>query len=197
MEGFRDDNLQYNRMKAAQYALTYAEAANPQYPYFKEDDCANFVSQVLHAGGIAEIGNRWDDFNSWFCHTNQPADLHKIAITWRAARYFRRHFANENGVGRNRAAKNFTITVNEGIQGFEHIYETLELGDVIQYGNPASGNIPYHTQVVCNKGFNHQMGRLDLFMAQHTVNSKNLSLYQYLFKLNHPAAVMMYLYKIK
>lgn len=41
----------YNVEKAVEYATTYALERNPQYPEF-EQNCTNFVSQCLVAGGI-------------------------------------------------------------------------------------------------------------------------------------------------
>jgi hypothetical protein len=42
----------YDRHKAVQYAENYWNRYNPQYRYFSDNDCTNFVSQVLHAGGL-------------------------------------------------------------------------------------------------------------------------------------------------
>ncbi|SDX49691.1 Putative amidase domain-containing protein [Marininema mesophilum] len=50
----------YNRMQAVQYAETWWNGANPRYRKF-EDDCTNFISQCLHAGGISmDYGSRRD-----------------------------------------------------------------------------------------------------------------------------------------
>jgi cell wall-associated NlpC family hydrolase len=42
----------YNRQQAVQYAERYWNHRNPHFRYFGEDNCTNFVSQVLLAGGI-------------------------------------------------------------------------------------------------------------------------------------------------
>lgn len=58
-EGYRvrDVNLEdsYDVIKAVNYARTYALQANPEYPKF-EENCTNFVSQCLLAGGILSSG---------------------------------------------------------------------------------------------------------------------------------------------
>lgn len=185
--------LQYDRVAARHYAEKYALSPNVQeYPYYRSDDCTNFVSQVLKAGGMEEVGNSWDDFDSWFCRTSEEKTLKKVAITWRAARYFMRHWGNENGMGANRAYKFYKITPEEAITNFSYIYNTFQVGDVIQYGKP----LPYHTQVIHNKVFNPFMGQNDLFIAQHTANRLNVSLYGYILKLLGKGNIYIYLYKI-
>lgn len=42
----------YDRKKAVEYAEKYWNTHSGSYRYFGEDDCTNFVSQALHAGGI-------------------------------------------------------------------------------------------------------------------------------------------------
>jgi hypothetical protein len=44
----------YNGNNAASYADTWALSRNPSFPDFGGDDCTNFVSQALHAGGFPE-----------------------------------------------------------------------------------------------------------------------------------------------
>ena len=61
---------EYDRFKAVQYAERYWQDYNPAYQAF-EDDCTNFISQCLHAGGVPTWGqsNRakgwWYSGNSW------------------------------------------------------------------------------------------------------------------------------------
>ncbi|WP_110928887.1 amidase domain-containing protein [Bacillus massiliglaciei] len=61
---------EYDRMKAVQYAERWWNDFNPAYHKF-EDDCTNFISQSLHAGGIPMWGspNRskgwWMSGESW------------------------------------------------------------------------------------------------------------------------------------
>lgn len=56
----------YNGDKAAKYALEYSSVPNPDYNYFKED-CTNFVSQCLLAGGWKETGKyKFTSKNAWY-----------------------------------------------------------------------------------------------------------------------------------
>lgn len=193
-----DVNPGYNRALAAKYAEDHAENPNTlKYPFFAGADCANFISQVLHEGGMAFLGGSWESFNSWFCYTNSVSNLTKISLTWRVARYFRRHWGNENGIGRNRAYNYSEMKVKEAMENFDGLYSFLIEGDVIQYGDPKNYNIPYHTQVIHYKGFNPDIKRNDLFMAQHTRNRKNVSLFKYLKAFKDPEERYVYVYKMK
>ncbi|MFC4075857.1 amidase domain-containing protein [Salinithrix halophila] len=55
----------YNRMQAVQYAETWWNGANPRYRKFT-DDCTNFISQCLHAGGIPMDFSRRRDSGWWY-----------------------------------------------------------------------------------------------------------------------------------
>lgn len=190
-------NLSYDRNKAKEYAIRYALNPNiDKYPYFKDNDCANFVSQVLRAGGMKETGSKWDKLGSWFCKTKNTKKLDKISISWRAARYFRRYWGDEDGMGEHKAEGFYTMTVLESLQSFPRLYNLLEVGDVIQYGDPKT-KCPYHTQVIYDKGYNPQVRRYDLYMAQHTANRLNISLYTYLSDLEDKETRNVYMYNIK
>lgn len=188
----------YNRYLALNYIEKYAENPNKsRYPYYEKDDCANFISQILYAGGMTELGNKWDSYSSWFCHTNKEADLKKVSITWRAARYFRKHWGNENGAGLNRAKKFYEMTVSQAMQSYPDLYNLLQTGDVIQYGKPQNQNLPYHTQVIYKKGYNQALGKNDIFIAQHTKNLIGASLYEYLARQNDKDFKKIYIYIIQ
>ncbi|MFE9580629.1 amidase domain-containing protein [Nocardia sp. NPDC006044] len=62
---FVRDGLSSSRQAAVDYAEAYVMNPNPEYPFYDSDsqsDCANFASQVLAAGGFAQIMSR-DTFN--------------------------------------------------------------------------------------------------------------------------------------
>lgn len=42
----------YNRQQAVAYAERYWNSHNPAFHFFPEDDCTNYISQCLHAGGF-------------------------------------------------------------------------------------------------------------------------------------------------
>ena len=56
----------YNRQAAVNYALQWWNKANPAYRNFGSNDCTNFVSQCLYAGGWPMKGwNKWS-LSHWF-----------------------------------------------------------------------------------------------------------------------------------
>lgn len=48
----------YDREDAKDYAQSYALSPNTNWPYFTGEDCANFVSQSIHAGNVG-MDNTW------------------------------------------------------------------------------------------------------------------------------------------
>lgn len=187
-------NAIYNRVAAARYAEKYAETYNKEYPNYLKFDCTNFVSQVLEAGGIPYVGSMWELHTSWFCNTINHEELTKVAISWRAGRYFRRHWGNENGLGNNRSKEYIETTTKEFKMNFEKYFNMLNIGDVIQYGAINNNGYPFHTQVIHKKRYNRNNSRKDLFMAQHSYNKKNISLYDLLDTFK---TAFIYIYIIK
>lgn len=81
----------YDRLAVARYALTWTNAAhrnkmNSDYPTF-DDNCANFVSQALRAGGWPTDGGLFDtprNLTTW--HYNLPGPF-GATHTWSGAKY--------------------------------------------------------------------------------------------------------------
>lgn len=83
----------YDPLLAISYALKYAFDYNLAYPNYSDiepgGDCANFISQCLHAGGLPMIGDNANDItDSWFCYSNYKWAISQISRTWRGAYYF-------------------------------------------------------------------------------------------------------------
>ena len=53
----------YNRNNAIKYAEKWSDDYNMQFPKFQNGDCANFVSQCLHYGGL-NMNRDWYCFKS-------------------------------------------------------------------------------------------------------------------------------------
>lgn len=78
----------YNRTAAVGYADHYCSDANPAYYCPDWNDCMNFSSQVLHAGGLPEIG-WWEwDVNHWFFN---GCDWLQHSNTWSVPAWFDNH----------------------------------------------------------------------------------------------------------
>jgi hypothetical protein len=55
----------YNRLQAVQYAETWWNGSNPRYQKF-EDNCTNYISQCIHAGGIPMDYSSRRDRGWWY-----------------------------------------------------------------------------------------------------------------------------------
>ncbi len=62
----------YNRERAVAYAERYWNSANPAYIRFN-DDCTNFISQCLHAGGIPMAFTGRKDKGWWYRGGRNPS----------------------------------------------------------------------------------------------------------------------------
>jgi hypothetical protein len=62
----------YNRLKAVEYAQCYAEQQNQSYPFYDGNDCSNFISQALLAGGWFMIPGWAQNTMAWW-HKNASA----------------------------------------------------------------------------------------------------------------------------
>lgn len=115
----------YNRAKAVAYAEAYWNTRNPAFPRFT-DDCTNFISQCLYAGGIPMIytGNRgsgwWVRGGNW---SYSWAVAHSLYLLLRSGK-----------------APFFAVQVASPSQ--------LELGDVICYDFDGDGRFQHNTIVV-------------------------------------------------
>lgn len=183
----------YNREAAKEYAQTYAEAPNTkEYPLFKDNDCTNFICQVLIAGGMTMRGYDYSKYSEWFCYTKNSSILKKCSLTWRSAEYFRLYWGHDDNMGFSMAKEYREFTVEEAIENFDELYEYIMVGDVIQYAD--SNRKPYHTQVITSKEFNIAADKHDIFAAQHSANRKHVSLHEYWRLLRNGKGRFIYTY---
>ena len=143
--------LPYIRERAVEYALRWALSRNPLFPDFAGigGDCTNFVSQCVFAGcGIMN----YTPVMGWYYNS-----LSSRAPAWTGVNEF----------------FNF-ITTNKGVGPFakQVVYQTIELGDVIQLYN---GRSFYHTVIVTKI----QDGQI--YTSSHTRDTYNKRLTDYSF----------------
>lgn len=119
--------LRYNRLQAQKYAELWWNDFNPQYKKF-DDDCTNFISQCLHAGGMPmdfrpQKGRGW-----WYrSHGGGKASW---SYSWAVAHALMRYL---EGSGRATAVAN---------------PQDLAIGDVICYDFDGDGRWQHNTIVV-------------------------------------------------
>lgn len=141
--------------------MKYGLTAHDKYPYYKGNDCTNFISQCLQAGGFQ---NHFHKTHPWYCVGM------KTSICWAVAAslyWYILTCTKENKVG----IKAFTTT----IQGDENYNSTLaaslQIGDVIQYLN--FSNRIQHTAMIT--GFIDLDGLKHPLVSQHTYGAVNIT----------------------
>lgn len=135
---------EYNRLEAVRYAERWWNSYNPAYHRF-EDDCTNYISQCLRAGGGIMWGEPvrergwWYEGSSW-------------SFSWAVAHSMRWYLSGSD----------------RGIQGIElERPEDLIPGDVICYDFNGDGNWNHTTIVVAKDTENMPL------VNAHTDNSRN------------------------
>jgi Ni/Co efflux regulator RcnB len=167
-------NSSYNRSSAIWYAGTWVNSINSTYgeakdQYGSPNDCTNFVSQILKCGSMSElVDSRYsrntvsaaDSIKSWyFTNLTYP----NRSTSWTGAHEFRKHWANVNTEGYERAYAMKSWTVSDAKTKLSEIYAYVNNGDILQYSN--SSGVTKHSQFVYAK---YTTG--EIYMAQHTGN---------------------------
>ncbi|MEK9196955.1 amidase domain-containing protein [Ureibacillus sp. 179-F W5.1 NHS] len=129
--------MYYNRQAAVQYARTWWNRKNPNYPAFSVD-CTNFVSQCLRAGGAPMSGapNRgkgWWITDGWRRGSGNGYYSNETwSYSWSVSHSFRLYLENaKSGLTAKRVQSP----------------SELEIGDVICYDFQGNGVID-HTTIV-------------------------------------------------
>ncbi len=141
----------YNASAAASYAQTYAEAYNTAYVDISGNDCTNFTSQALRAGGWVDAGGLYFDSYAWWYNAS-----HQYTWTWSAAANQRQHVAYS---GRGYSLSAFT---------------DLIVGDLMwaDWNYPSDPDID-HSMIVTQK-FSNDYG--DIKFSYHDTDRLNWSL---------------------
>jgi Domain of unknown function (DUF4157)/Putative amidase domain len=136
----------YSGSAAAAYARTWALGTNPSYPRF-DNDCTNFVSQSVEAGGWTMVGGSCSDRKGdnvwWYGNSKCWWPGVRASYTWAGAQNFY-NFTNVSGRG-SAASK----------------VADLKIGDILQMRFDGSTNIG-HSMVLTDKKEGN------LFFSYHT-----------------------------
>ncbi|UQZ84044.1 Putative amidase domain protein [Paenibacillus konkukensis] len=119
----------YNRIKAAEYADTWWDKANPDYIHF-EVDCSNFISQCLFAGGAPMNYTGKRDSGWWY--KGRYNGQEQWSYSWAVAHSLQR-FLTAGRVG---------LCAEEVPEA-----SMLDLGDVISYDWDGNGRFQHSTIV--------------------------------------------------
>lgn len=136
--------IEYNRLEAVRYAERWWNSFNPEYRRF-EDDCTNYISQCLRAGGGPMWGEPVRERGWWYGKDSW-------SFSWSVAHSFRWYLSGSE----------------RGIRGVEvEEPEELNPGDVICYDFEGDGAWNHTTIVVAKDADNMPL------VNAHTNNSRN------------------------
>ncbi len=192
--GSKYDNSAYDREKAKKYIDTYWKSYNTAYPSFSSGggDCANFVSQVLYAGGMTWVDDgkplHYTWYTNWYCKPGATArdGDRRISLSWKVASAFKSHWIK-------RAEKNLAYSYGEALNKMDEIAAQVYAADVVQFCY--SSGVPFHTLVVTGFARDADTGKNDIVLASHTLDSNSRSLLNTVQK--YPADYILRLYVIK
>ena len=140
-------NYVYNRLAAVRYADLWWNSYNPAYRHF-DDDCTNYISQCLHAGGIPmkDTGNRSSGW--WYRGGDSPSAV--WSYSWTVATSFRWMLENGNPIRTEKRESPYELTI----------------GDIICYDFEGDGRWNHSTIIVAKDFFGSPL------VNAHTVNSR-------------------------
>ncbi|MFZ5823859.1 MAG: amidase domain-containing protein [Bacillota bacterium] len=142
----------YNRQAAVDYAYTWAQNGgrkrNPSFPDFAGNDCTNFVSQAVQAGGVpmAGTGGCGSESNNqewyvktsaWWCFTNKWA----WSTGWSVVQDFWFYHTQH---------KQHATSTEYTFDQIAQLRQAAQPGDILQLQN-ASGGHKWHSMVVTKK----------------------------------------------
>lgn len=78
----REFRGRYDRVRAFKYAELWWNGYNPQYKKMEGNDCTNYISQVLHAGGMPMIGSQSRSSGWWY---RWQGKNHNWSYSWTVA----------------------------------------------------------------------------------------------------------------
>lgn len=140
----KQDRFTYDRREAVRYAERWWNSYNPDFEIF-EDDCTNYISQCLLAGGAPMRGAPVRDQGWWYQNNNW-------SFSWSVAHSLRWYLSGST----------------QGLQGKEvDDPEGLLLGDVICYDFQGDGRWDHNTIVVAKDAYGMPL------VNAHTNNSRN------------------------
>lgn len=136
----------YDAERAVAYAHRYWNSANPAYPRFT-DDCTNFISQCLHAGGIPMLFSK-EKTKGWWMRTGKASAW---SYSWSVAHSL--YLLLKSGRAPMRAEPKGSP-------------EELVPGDIICYDFNGDGRFQHNTIVVAKDDSNMPL------VNAHTANSQ-------------------------
>ena len=170
----KSSNFNYRRNDAVKYAKKWAFKRNPQF-YSYGNDCANFVSQCLFAGGIpmtitAKSSNDlWYSIivKSYIIYNRDVSNNHRhvwsVSYSWSVVptqyNYFKRHYSKT------------TYTIKDTKKSLQSVVLKIKIGDPLYFDDNGDGK-PNHAAIV--SGLNKKTKRLYYAGHSNSHSGKNI-----------------------
>ncbi len=150
--------MRYNNQAAVDYALKYALEPNPAYVYYQGEDCTNFVSQCLRAGGAENDYNR---SHPWWYNGGQSS------ICWAVAHslYW---YIRINSAEHRFGIKADTYIISNNDKYASEIAGKVVVGDIIQYKN-SQDRVQHSAIITAFDTYGEPL------ICQHTYEARNIS----------------------
>lgn len=143
----------YDRNAAGNYAYDWALSCNPTYGCISGNDCTNFASQALYAGGWQYKTGYYKDWNNWWWTPDAGATESWTYVP---------------------ALKQFVYTSGRG-QALSYLSQLLK-GDMMQVDFAGNGSWD-HTAIVDSR-YSSNLG--DIYVSYHTTNTRHRSIADFL-----------------
>jgi Concanavalin A-like lectin/glucanases superfamily/Putative amidase domain len=153
---------------------------NPDYHWYRGEDCTNFTSQGLRAGGLPDSvrGGPHSDYAWWYDPTLAWTGLPFASLSWVNAPSFKRFITNRNTPDTYQRATIFF----SGRMTFAHYLNqgginAIEIGDIISIDlhDDTAPVRPTHNMFITKIDAN-SAGGIDVYVSYHGLNRRDRSL---------------------
>lgn len=133
----------YNRIAARDYAYKYWSSYNPAYTSYKGNggDCANFVSQCLHAGGIPTDATWKADSVSWIRASAVPSYMMNKGYATKTS--YTNAMAGSFAYTSSGAGHAVLVTINDGAK-IAYTAHTTDRKDAAFSSTDLNGNYSFY-----------------------------------------------------
>ena len=154
-------------IKAITYAQKYYAKPNPQYYYYRNGDCANFVSQCLYAGKFSPMRGDWYSYRSKSTNWNGRY-TYSVSETWRISKKLRFWLVNKMHLTQHlytswKSMKKDIKSIKIGAVAFMSTDYNGELTHTVLVGKITKNNIYYYAHTNSRNALDKESGFAEYF----------------------------------
>lgn len=154
-------------IKAITYAQKYYAKPNPQYYYYRNGDCANFVSQCLYAGKFSPMRGDWYSYRSKSTNWNGRY-TYSVSETWRISKKLRFWLVNKMHLTQHlytswKSMKKDIKSIKIGAVAFMSTDYNGELTHTVLVGKITKNNIYYYAHTNSRNALDEESGFAEYF----------------------------------